>query len=256
MKKLIISGTITALLFGSPILALAEDTMEAHMEIQTGINASTSRPKPPIKNDAKLKVQDLKGKVASSMEDRKDKMASTSMKLSDKRDEMKDRMASSSENRKENVREFLRKKFDKMLKRIEATIKRQEEILAKINSRILKIKAGGGNTTEAEKLTAEAKVKIDLAKTAFANLSTTTNNGVNDFSTTTENIKKDTMEKMRASEKSIETSLKQAHNLLEKALGSLRGLSELHRATSTSPTATTTVNATTTTNSGTTTSSN
>lgn len=251
MRKFILNSLVTAVALGGTISALAIETgasvnatttvkkpqpVKAMMEVRRDIKenrASTTNAIKNVREETREKIQDLKNKISSTTEVRKDRLASTSLLIKGKREEIRDKFASTTQMRREKMREFLKKHFEKMLKRIEATIQRQETILARINSRIQKIKTGGGNTTEAEKLTVEAKIKIDAAKVSFETLKTEVGNGVNDLSTTTDGVKKENMEKMRNSERTISKNLKEAHLLLEKALGSLRGFSQMRTATST-----------------------
>lgn len=264
MKKIIIGSIILTALLSTSQVVLANET-ETGVEATTNVNTSNTpkRPVPGGLNTPEMKAMlqnktnaNLKIKLSSTSEPKKERPASTSTPIKERMENIKDRLASTgplmrdkiastSEKRRENAREFLKKQFEKMLKRIEATIQRQETITAKINSRIEKIKTAGGNTTEAEKLTLEAKLKIDTAKTLFVTLKTSTEAGVQDISTTTESVKKETMEKMRKTTQEIEKNLRAAHLLLEKALGSLKGLSQLR--TENSVKATSTVNTSTTT---------
>lgn len=254
MKKLIINSLITVVALGGATVALAQDT-----ETQPATTANTEttggRPPRPARPAVENRVADLKAKVASStekrqerMEDRKERIASTTERMQEKREEMKDRLASSSEKRQERVEDRkermmkeLKRQYDKMLKRIEATIQREETLMGKLNDRIAKIKAAGGTTAEAEKMTADAKVHIDAAKTDLASLKLNASTTAQTLSTTTNAVKKENLDKMREIEKGIEKHLKEAHKLLEKAVGNLRGMSQLKNGkATTTPTATTT----------------
>jgi chromosome segregation ATPase len=247
MKKLIINSLITVVALGSATVALAEDTA---VQTTATVNASASGVKPP--RPAKAMVEN---RIASStekrqerMEDRKERIASTTERMQEKREEMKDRLASSSEKRQERVEDRkermmkeLKRQYDKMLKRIEATIQREETLMGKLNDRIAKIKAAGGTTAEAEKMTADAKVHIDAAKTDLASLKLSASTTAQTLSTTTNAVKKENLDKMREIEKGIEKHLKEAHKLLEKAVGNLKGMSQLKNGkATTTPTATTT----------------
>ena len=190
----------------------------------TAPTPGTVRPKPLM--EARKDIREMK-----------EARASTTKAI---RGEAKDRMASSTEGRLLKVKEQMKERYKKMIERIQATIIRQETILSKINSRIQKIKTNGGNTTEAEKYTAEAKVKIDLAKISLETLKSTINGGINNVSSTTESIKKETFEKMKNNTKEIEKYLRDAHQLLQKSIGSLKGMSQIKNPNATSTSATTT----------------
>ncbi|HBD24665.1 MAG: hypothetical protein A2566_02985 [Candidatus Zambryskibacteria bacterium RIFOXYD1_FULL_40_13] len=134
---------------------------------------------------------------------------------------IQNRVASSTANR-------LEKRFEKMTKRYLSTIEREEKITSKLVSRIEKIKLNGGNTTEAERLVTEAKTHLRDARVAYEILKTSSIKA--DSATTTQ---RETMNEMRNSVKVIETHLKEAHKLLQKTVGVLRGVSQLRNATST-----------------------
>ena len=96
-------------------------------------------------------------------------MGSTTLKarMEALRMEMKNLKASSTTEKVENRVEH---KFTKMVRRYAMVIDRLESILARLVSRIDKVKANGGNTTEAETLALEAKGHLDEAKVAFETL--------------------------------------------------------------------------------------
>lgn len=211
-----------------PVKALVEERKELRQN-----TASTTK---AIRTEAKDKIQEVKSRIASTTEARKDKM-----------EDVKNRMASSTQARKENaqerftrIKEQLAKNFRNMLERIQATIERQEKIMAKINTRIEKIKSEGGSTGEAEGHVANAKVNIDKAKVALEALKTSSTNAANNLSSTTVAVKKETMDKMRDENKKITEGLKEAHKSLEKAIGSLKGLSRIKNPNATTTGATTT----------------
>lgn len=198
-----------------PIKALVEERKEVRQNL-----ASTTK---AIRTEAKEKVQDIKEKIASTTQARKDRI-----------EDIKDKRASSTEARKENaqerfarIKEQLAKNFGNMVERIQATIERQEKIMAKINTRIEKIKSEGGSTTEAESHVANAKTNIDKSKVALEALKTSSSNAANNLSSTTVAVKKETMDKMREENKKITDGLKEAHRSLEKAVTSLKGLSKI-----------------------------
>ncbi len=211
-----------------PVKALVEERKEIRQNV-----ASTTK---AIRTEAKDRIQDVKERMASTTEARKDRA-----------EDMKNRIASSTQARKENaqerfsrIKEQLSKNFRNMLERIQATIERQERIMAKINTRIEKIKSEGGNTADAEKYVAEAKVNIDKSKVALETLKTSSTNAANNLSSTTVAVKKETMDKMREENKKITDGLKEAHRSLERAIASLKGLSRIKNPNATTTGATTT----------------
>ncbi len=180
-----------------------------------------------VREDAKEKIAEKKGEV-------KDARAALASSTKEKRDEIKDmreKMASTTKEmrgeRKENRAENM---FTKLSARYDATIAREATISSKIQSRIEKIKAAGGITTDAEKFVTAANMHFDEAKTAIASLKTTLDSLTTD---TTAGLTKDQMTSIKNGTKEVEKHLKEGHVNLEKALGSLKGLSQARNATST-----------------------
>ena len=174
------------------------------------------------KVDVKNKIEE---RIASSTEKKQPLEASSGRMTNLKREEVKDkveaRVASSTTNK-------IERQFEKMTKKYLSTIEREKAIMGKIVSRIEKIKSVGGNTVEAERLVAEAKIKLDEARASYETLKT-----VAISADTFEKITKETLVDMRDATKAIEKQLRGAHNLLQKTVGSMRGVSQLRNATST-----------------------
>lgn len=128
----------------------------------------------------------------------------------------------------------IEKRYEKIATKYLKTIEREEAIMAKIISRIEKIKALGGlsaqagNTVEAEKLIVEAKASLVQARTAYETMKA---GAVSADSV--EKITKETLATLKTTAKNIERYMKEAHKSLQKTIGSLRGLSQLRNATST-----------------------
>ncbi len=160
-------------------------------------------------------------------------MASSTLKarMEALRMEMKNMMASSTMTRMEKMEGH---KFLRMSARYEEVIFRLENILAKLVSRIDKVKANGGDTTEAESLALEAKGHLDMAKTAFDKLKLDVKTEISqeNASSTKATLRK-TLELMRTDGKNIELHLREAKETMMKIVGVLRGVSGLHNATST-----------------------
>jgi exonuclease VII small subunit len=133
-----------------------------------------------------------------------------------------------------NIEDRMNNRLEKMFERFEATIDRLTNIMNRLNTRIEKIKTNGGNTTEAEKLTASAKIHLDMAKNALTILKTQaeTQSNMENSSTSIKDLRNG-MEAMKKSGKEIEKHLREAHKELQKSIGVLRGMSQLRPATTT-----------------------
>ncbi len=231
---------LTLLFVGT--VANAED----NVSVSASAKASTSVKVQPIKanliqraevrNEAKAEIKTMK------MEDRDE----VKNKMEENREEMKDlreKMASSTkenrENRVEQAKTRFKNLFSKMIERFGATISRQESITVKIEARIAKIKANGGNTTEAEVLVTEAKHHTETAKTALEALKLSVNTAIDQAANSSSTaITKEGTASMKKASNEVAKHLREAHQALMKTVGKLRGLSQLR------PTATTTASTT------------
>lgn len=246
MKKIILHSLVTVLAFGGAVMLHADET-DATVTTSAAANMNTTVPRPkPIKAtlearkeiemEKKEKVQDLRGKIASTTAERKEMRKDMTSSTTDKM-EMRQKIASTTReirgDRKEIIKTRVEAKFGKMFLRYQATIDRETAIMAKINTRIIKIKAAGGATTDAEKFTAEAKVHLDEAQVALDALKTTALNDSQIASSTTKSLAKETLEAMKKSGQELEKHIRSAHQALEKSVGSLKGLPQLRNASST-----------------------
>ncbi len=198
MKKILLHIAALALVFGPGSAAYAL-TVSANASVN--VNASTTR--------------------GGMMEELKERMM--------------ERQNSSSTN-KENFLMMMKAKFehrfDRLFDRLQATIDRENAIRARIETRILKIKSMGGNTTEAEKFSLEAKMHIDEASTSLAALKAAADAsiGIDVNASTTE--ARNARANLRKLAKTVEEHLREGHQALMKTVGSLRGQSQLHATTS------------------------
>ncbi|MSU45339.1 MAG: hypothetical protein EXS47_01790 [Candidatus Zambryskibacteria bacterium] len=219
MKKIIIFGLVAFVALGtSQTSAHAESvTAETTVTVEAEVDVKTGRPviKPlqkirEVMNSRKeIKTEARRSKIASSTEAQKSE-------------------------RRENVAIKIGKNLQKMVERFEATISREESIMAKIVSRIEKIKDLGGQTSEAETLVAEAKLNLTEAGNALAALKVSVSvAATEETASSTVSVKKETMNSMKIAGKEIENNLREAHKALQKSVGSLRGVSQLKNASTT-----------------------
>ena len=204
MKKLILNSFLATIVFGGVLVAHAETSVNASVNV----TASTTRPIDKIKEvrqEAKQDIMDIKAEV---------------------KDNVNARVTARIENR-----------YERMLLRFQATIDREMKIMGKINTRIAKIKAAGGNTTEAEKLTAEASVHLDEAESVLAKLraETEVQSAQGNSSTTIASLRAGLLA-MRKTGLELETHLRECHKALLKTVGILRGMSQLNVSATTSTT--------------------
>ncbi len=197
MKKIILNSLITALAFGGAVAASAETNSSSTIKDQIR----------SVRQDARSEIKNI--------------ASSTQAQVNALRD---------------LIRNKVEKRYGKMFDRFQATIDREIAIMAKINSRIEKIKANGGTTTEAEKLVASAKINIDEAQKDLDALKVLANSDKEIASSTTDKLSTTTLASLRKSTQEIEKELRAAHRDLLKSVGVLRGVSQLNNASSTKET--------------------
>ena len=153
------------------------------------------------------RLQDMK---ANTMERR----ASTTERIKDIKVRIEERKASTTARRTEIQQNVAKRLADNASKTLSATIERLEKILSRVESRIAKVKAEGGVTTEAEGFVAEAKVHLSQAQQGievFASLNLTADKAQANFET------------IRAAAATVKEELKAAHENLMKAARALKG---------------------------------
>jgi hypothetical protein len=206
MKKITLYSLGTIMALGATVIA----------------NAQNIR---PLAKPMPVKAQVMERKVLQ------DKLASSTQAGKEEIKDLREKMASTSKELKGEVMEKkAENEFTKMNTRLEATIDREEAIMTKLSSRIEKVKSEGGKTTEAEGLVLEAKTNFEDARADLAVLKTQSETIT---ATSTKSTVKETLTLLRKSTEEIKTHLQNGHVALEKALGSLKGLSQMRTATST-----------------------
>jgi len=133
----------------------------------------------------------------------------------DVRTDIKERKATSTERRVEMQIGLAKKKAEHAARVLTATVERLERIITRLESRIAKVKAAGGATTEAEAFVAEAQTHLSLAKSSialFASLDLTGQKA------------RDNFEKVRAVAAEAKGHIREAHKSLKEAIRSLKGV--------------------------------
>ena len=169
MKKNTLSTLVATTLLVLPVLANAETPKPINARIEDRIEVRQN------------KIEDLKAKASSTRE-----------KIEDKIDD-----------RRENLRRIAQNKLEKMVRRFESTIQREENIMNRIISRIEKVKSNGGNTADSEKYI------------------------------TTSTIIKNGLKKLKDMAQNVQKHIRLGHKSLENAVKSLRGASSTRNATTT-----------------------
>ena len=124
-----------------------------------------------------------------------------------------ERKASSTERRVEMQKNLAQRKAEHTARVLIATIERLEKIIVRLESRIAKVKALGGVTTETESFVAEAKNHLSLAKLSITTFSSIELSG---------NKARDNFERVRAVAAEVKGHIREAHTSLMKAIRSLK----------------------------------
>ncbi len=96
------------------------------------------------------------------------KRASSTARVAEMKAQAQARMASSTAKRVEMQRGLAKRKAENTSRVLTATVERLEKIITRLEARLEKVEAAGGNTTEAEAFIAEAKHHLSAAKVSIA----------------------------------------------------------------------------------------
>lgn len=155
-------------------------------------------------------AQGVRANVKANIEARR---ASTTERIQEMRANMMMRKASSTERRVEMQQGLAKRKAENVARVIKATIERLEKIILRIESRIAKVEAQGGDTSESKAFVAAAKVNLadaKLAVDAFASLDLTSDKASENF------------EKVRVAAAEAKEYIRSAHQNLMMAVRSLK----------------------------------
>ena len=240
------------LLLGIAILltptAHAEESTGAVVETETSAggdvtpqNPTAPMPVPPPKPPRPIK--EINANLEVRKERVQDRIASTSRAMDARKEALKEKIASTSAARKENMterRDALKDKVQelrgdikariaseakmqiettarKMKQRLEAAVKRLENISTRIDSRIDKLTEEGLDMSTAISLKATADLKIAAAKTAVGALVKPTPTD------DTREAHKAAFEALRAQVKAAEEAVKEAHRALMAVIPEIKG---------------------------------
>lgn len=236
MKRTTSYVLITALMLltGVPAHTVgAETTVNVSTEVttETGVRKPDPKPLPPkTVMEARKEIKDARAEVRGEVKAiRKEVKAEIKGKREEQKEEVKDlrdKMASTTKAvRGEAIQNRVGDMLQKMNVRFEATITREESIMAKLNVRIEKIKAEGKiSTVVAEKLAAEAKTHFDEAREALTALQTiSTSASASAAATSTiATVGKPLLQNLNKGAQEVEKHLRKGHLALEKALLSFK----------------------------------
>lgn len=124
------------------------------------------------------------------------------------------------------VEKKINNKYAGITTRFQATIDRLNNIISRMETRITKIKAEGGDTAKAETAIANAKKLIGDAEKSMVDLKNSVISAglVESTASTTDKELKDTLATLRKKANNTQKILVQAHLSLVKSIGFLKGL--------------------------------
>jgi len=200
--------------FSQNASAQAGATVETVAEVSTQADVRTPEARKKMEEERKARMEEKKNALEVRTQNFEEKKGEFEQKKEDRMEKRDDRK----ESRRVEAESRIGKHIEWMTKRFNGTIERLEKITARIESRIIKLKAEGKTTVEAENHVALAKAEIASAKTGIAKISLT-------LSSALEKEKLNgSFEEMRNLVKSIRDDLKTAHAELVKAITSIKGL--------------------------------
>jgi hypothetical protein len=201
MKKAIYSLTLVSLL----ALATTVSAEEANVRMKAQVGSYA---------DVKMELKARMGERASSS-------ASSTIKA-----RIEANKASSTAKRIEVQQNIAKRQMERAAKVFTATIQHLESILARVESRIAKVRAEGGAVLESETFVIEVKNHLSQAKTAlnaFASIQVTSDKASENF------------EAVRKAGAEVKVHIREAHQSLMKAIRALKPGRDNNTATSTNP---------------------
>ena len=145
-------------------------------------------------------------------------------KIEERRVEVQAKKAEMQEKRSDFKQDIAKRKVENATRVILATIERIEKIAERVTSRIEKVRANGGNTTESEGFVASARARLDEARVdieAFAAFDLTSDKAQENF------------EVIRSAVSDTKEIIRMAHEDLMKAVRALGQVQSSVRATTT-----------------------
>ena len=167
----------------------------------------------------------LQAQAQININSTKSTTSSTTLKqrLEDRREDRIEKLQGEVDDRLSKLREDIEKRIQNhaewMIKRFNAAVERLEKLTARIETRIAKLKSEGKNTAEAEKFVVEAKIQIGEAVAGIAKIEVACETALSADSL------KGSFEEVRSLADSIRDDLKAAHRALMSTLPIIKGLS-------------------------------
>lgn len=204
------------------ILALFVSTL---VYAETGVNVSATAQATTTRLQERRELNaDIKANIQAEREDIKNTRTEARVEIRN--------------DQREIIRQRLSRQYNVVAIRYQATIERLQTIVARLDSRILKIKNAGGNTTASETFSAQAKTDITKAHTdlsSFMALASTTASVQADASTTPETLKTK-LTALKTASLLVQKDLNTVRNDIAKSISELKGLKVEIQASSTTST--------------------
>lgn len=256
MKNKLFLTIVIASIALSPILSTAESG--ASVDVNTSQNSGKTRVESEARikarEDLELRKKELEQKRESMKAEIEAKRETMKADIDAKKDEInekKDTIKAQIEERKQNIKSEVEERrsnavgvikerigtfTQNVIKRFNAAIERLDTLTERIDSRIAKIEADGGDTTKAKELMAVAKTQLETAKVSTSGVELEVETLISVEASTTAEIRdefdslKDQIEKAKGDIKKAHASLIEVINSLKK--GQLRATTTASTTTS------------------------
>lgn len=193
---------------------------EVRQDINTArkdIRASTTQ----IRKDVRIEMKDNRAEMEARAKDKR-------VEVEKKRAEIKD------EQQKKRL-EIARKQTELVTRRLEAAIERVQKLSDRVSERLTKLEANGVNTTVSRGHIAEAKTKLDEARTKTAAVKLAVETAL--ASATASSTPKDAMKNVQSLVKDTANTIQEAHRHVALSISTIKpGINKPRPATTTATT--------------------
>jgi chromosome segregation ATPase len=241
-NKLFLAVVIASIAF-SPLLSNAE---EGSASVDANIDASINKGSPreseariKAREDLEIRKKELEQKretMKADIEAKRETMKAEIDAKKDEIDEKKDTIKAQIEERRQNIKSEVEERksnavgvikerigtfTQNVIKRFNAAIERLDTLAGRIDSRIAKIEAEGGDTAKAKELMAVAKTQLETAKISTSGVELEVKALISVEASTTAEIK-DEFDSLKDQIEKAKGDIKKAHSSLIEVINSLK----------------------------------
>ncbi len=195
--------------------------------VREQLQTKTAEIKDAVREKVELRVEKKADGAATDVEKIRIQNAAAQTGEADAKDKVErvEKRTEALQKKTERQKELLEKRkariqayFEKMFKRLDAAIARQDVLADRIESRIKKFEAEKADVAEAKRLLTDARAAVDTARTALADAKSSVENIL-----MTEENAKETFTQTKKVVESVVMQIKQAHKALVDSIVVLKG---------------------------------